>query len=310
VKRRNSDPRRHGPCGPIPAGFDEVARVFRFVLGALYAASFAAVGVLLWLGSSFYATPLLERARHPGYWDWKSGGSLGLPLGMIGASMMVLMLGYSVRKRVGLLRRIGPLSRWLDVHIYLGVMGPLLIVLHSSFKVHGLVAVSFWSMIAVALSGVLGRYLYLQIPRTRAGDELTLAELQKVDEALTRRLQTQFRLPEWALRRIESVSAPPAGRRVLAAVGDLVTGDLRQRRALEALARQCRSVPTPLFREFQAVLRQKAQARRRIALWDRLHELFHYWHVVHKPFAVVMYLFMVVHIAVALMTGYGWVGSS
>ena len=38
---------------------------------------------------------------------------------------------------------------------------------------------------------------------------------------------------------------------------------------------------------------------RRILLWDRLHELFHYWHVIHKPFAVVMYLFMVVHIAVA-----------
>ena len=56
------------------------------------------------------------------------------------------------------------------------------------------------------------------------------------------------------------------------------------------------------------MVRQKAQVHRRILLWDRVHELFHYWHVLHKPFAVVMYLFMIVHVAVALVTGYGWVG--
>ena len=60
--------------------------------------------------------------------------------------------------------------------------------------------------------------------------------------------------------------------------------------------------------EFERVALQKALLHRRILLWDRLHELFHYWHVFHKPFAVVMYLFMIVHIAVAVMTGYGWAG--
>ena len=45
--------------------------------------------------------------------------------------------------------------------------------------------------------------------------------------------------------------------------------------------------------------------RRRILLWDALHRLFHYWHVVHKPFAIVMYLFVVVHVAVATLPGYG-----
>jgi hypothetical protein len=54
------------------------------------------------------------------------------------------------------------------------------------------------------------------------------------------------------------------------------------------------------------VVQQKALVRRRILLWDRAHELFHYWHVMHKPFALVMYLFMVVHVAVAVMTGYAW----
>jgi len=93
--------------------------------------------VVLARGLDFYRAPLLERAHHEGYWTWKAGGSVGHKLGIAGASMMALMLLYSVRKRVGALRRLGPLSRWLDVHIFLGVFGPLLVVLHSTFKVQG-----------------------------------------------------------------------------------------------------------------------------------------------------------------------------
>jgi len=70
-----------------------------------------------------------------GYWDFKAGGHVGHPLGVVGSSMMLLMLLYSVRKRVPALRRVGPLGRWLDGHIYLGVFGPLLVILHSGFKV-------------------------------------------------------------------------------------------------------------------------------------------------------------------------------
>ena len=142
--------------------------------------------MLFWRGASFYATPLGERAHHEGYWHWKAGGSIGLLLGMVGAGMMVVLLLYSVRKRVKALRRAGPIARWLDIHIYLGVVGPLLIILHTAFKVGGLVALSFWSMIAVALSGVVGRFLYLHIPRTRAGEELSLRELQHADAAFER----------------------------------------------------------------------------------------------------------------------------
>ena len=181
--------------------------VFRASLGILYFVSFAAIGWLLLQGASYYLTPLAERAHHYGYWDWKSGGRIGHRLGVVGAGMMVLMLGYSLRKRVRALRRLGPLSRWLDVHIFFGIVGPLLVVLHSAFKVQGLVALSFWSMIAVAASGVFGRYLYLQIPRTRAGEEMNLAALERVDSELTERLRRQFRLDDAAIGRLEAVAA-------------------------------------------------------------------------------------------------------
>jgi hypothetical protein len=284
--------------------------VWRGGLILLYLLTAAAVLALLAGGADFYRTPLLERAHHDGYWQWKAGGSVGHKLGITGSSMMVLMLLYSVRKRVGALRRLGSLGRWLDVHIFLGVFGPLLVVLHSSFKVQGLVALSFWSMVVVASSGVLGRYLYLQIPRTRAGEELALAELGAQDGELTEQLRTRFRLDEAQIARLDALVAVPSRTGLLGGLVRLVSDDLRLRSRLRAFARDCRSVPRPVFREFERVVRQKANVHRRILLWDRVHELFHYWHVLHKPFALVMYLFMIVHVAVAVVTGYGWGGPS
>jgi hypothetical protein len=58
-----------------------------------------------------------------------------------------------------------------------------------------------------------------------------------------------------------------------------------------------------------ALVRQREQLRRRLRSWRQLHELFHYWHVFHKPFAILMYLFAAVHVGVAWMTGYAFGGS-
>jgi len=284
--------------------------VFRAVLRAFYLVAFAVIGWLLVEGLSYYTTPLGERAHHPGYWIWKSGGRTGHTLGVTGSTMMVLMLGYSLRKRVSVLRHLGPLARWLDIHIFLGIVGPLLVVLHSAFKVQGLVALSFWSMIAVALSGVFGRYLYLQIPRTRAGEEINLAALERVDADLGERLRREFRLDDATLQRLESLAGAQGHRAgLLATLARMMADDLRRPRRLREFARACPTVPDSIRREFERVVREKADARRRIVLWNRVHDLFHYWHVLHKPFAVVMYLFMVVHVAVAVWTGYAWGGS-
>jgi len=273
---------------------------------AAYVVGFAVVSLVFASGLGYYRTPLLERAHHEGYWTWKAGGSIGHKLGVVGSSMMVLMLLYSLRKRVAALRGLGPLSRWLDVHIFLGVFGPLLVVLHSGFKVQGLVALSFWSMVVVASSGVLGRYLYLQIPRTRAGEALALAEIEKQDHELSQRLRAGFGLDDAQLERIDALVAVPERSGLVAGFVRMIVGQLRLRAALAEFARGCRDVPRPLYLDFERVVQQKALVRRRILLWDRAHELFHYWHVMHKPFALVMYLFMVVHVTVAVMTGYAW----
>ncbi len=278
---------------------------FRIALLLLYVAGFAIVLGGLYAGRSLYAAPLAERAHSEGYWRFKPGGTVGLPLGVAGTAMMTILLLYSVRKRVPALRRLGPLSRWLDVHIFLGIIGPLLVVLHSSFKVHGLVALSFWSMVAVASSGVLGRYLYLQIPRNRAGDEVTLAELMAQDAALTERLRHEFGFDEDRLRYLDALASPPPRTGLLKAFASMLIADFSLSRRLGNFGRES-GAPPSLYRPLLQVISQKAQLRRRIVFWDALHQLFHHWHVIHKPFAVVMYVFTVVHVVVASVTGYGW----
>ncbi|HYK04870.1 MAG TPA: hypothetical protein VE974_24160 [Thermoanaerobaculia bacterium] len=255
------------------------------MLALLYLIAFSALAHYLSEGWSYYRTPLIERPHHPQFWSLKPGGTLGQSFGIVGAGLMTVMLLYSVRKRVKPLRKAGPLSIWLDFHIFCGVVGPLLVILHSSFKVQGLVALSFWSMIAVALSGVVGRYLYLQIPRTRAGDERTLADVEAESRALSARLG-ELGLDEERQKELEGIAA--------------IQGAWQRRSRLRAFERQHGG------RELVAVIERKARLHRRILRWHRLQEIFHHWHVFHKPFAIIMYLFLIVHIAVVTVTGYGF----
>lgn len=281
-------------------------KVVDAAFGALFVLALAGVAWLAVRGWSYYSTPLIERPRHEDYWLLKPGGSWGKLYGVAGTALMLLMLSYPLRKRTGLFGKLGTLRSWLVFHIFCGIVGPLLIVLHTSLKFKGLVAISFWSMVVVALSGVLGRYLYRQIPRARSGDELSLAEARRAEEELGARL-AELGVPAAALARLDELARAgpdPAGG-ALALLLRLPFADLRLRWRLAELRRELAAVPAPLRRRAKRLARRKARLARRIVLWSRLQALFHYWHVLHKPFAVVMYLFMAVHIAVVTLAGYG-----
>ncbi len=149
------------------------------------------IGVILYIATSawpYYTTPYAERPFNPLHSAFKPGGSIGHGLGIIGSLMMIFMLAYSLRKRIRAFYRWGRLSTCLNIHIYFGIIGPLLVVLHSSFKLNGIISISFWSMLIVMFSGILGRYLYLKIPRDFSGEELSLQKVQKEAEQLAQQL--------------------------------------------------------------------------------------------------------------------------
>jgi hypothetical protein len=276
----------------------------RTILALLHLATLAALGALGWRGREYYALPLAERPRHELHWQLKPGGEIGRLYGAGGATLMTAMLSYSARKRIPLLRRAGTLSSWLDFHIWCGVTGPLLIVLHSALKLGGLIAIAFWSMVAVALSGILGRFLYAQIPRTAAGDQLSLEEARRLAAELERRLRAEAGAAAGNLEREAAPEDRPTG--FVAALAALAVEPVRARARFARFRRDHPGLPRPLLRRLRRATLESALLERRIALWRRIHELFHYWHVFHKPFAILMYLFAAVHIGVAFATGYGF----
>lgn len=104
---------------------------------------------------------------------------MGHGLGIIGSALMIIgVFTYMARKRQRSLMRLGVLKHWLEFHIFMCSLGPIMVLFHTAFKFGGLVAISFWSMVAVFLSGIIGRFIYIQIPRTVEGRELSLSEVK------------------------------------------------------------------------------------------------------------------------------------
>ncbi|NOY58146.1 MAG: hypothetical protein GXO75_04305 [Calditrichaeota bacterium] len=287
-------------------------RPFRTFLLFLYVFSTVIYLYLILDGWSYYTTPMLQRPHHEAYRIFKPGGIRGHGYGIIGSAMMLVMLLYSARKRIRKFPRLGSISKWLDMHIYFGIFGPLLVILHSTLKIHGLVAVSFYSMIAVALSGILGRYLYLQIPRNIHGHELSLKEISETRRRLTDDLVSNFGLDEEMIRQLKlvTVSKKPARKNALLFLIGLLVDDFQTRVSLrkfkrEYVARQ--NLPLAQLKRMLSLTREKAMLERRVLILHRVQQLFHYWHVIHKPFAIIMILIMFVHVIVAVTFGYTWV---
>jgi len=262
------------------------------------------VAWVVWTGSDYYTTPLTERPHHEDFRSMRPAGRVGHGLGILGSVMLVTLLVYSLRKRLKFMQRWGDLSVWLRNHIFMGVVGPILITLHTSFKVDGLVAVSYWSMVAVALSGVVGRYLYQQIPRNVLGETLSSDDIESRNEAILVELSENHGVGENGVTALEKLALGPLENRP-APVALMILPVVNL-----TLARHLRSNLvgfTP-----QSGLQTRKLARkwvlqtRRLYLFHLIRDLFHWWHVFHKPFALIMILIMIVHVAVAVALGYTW----
>jgi hypothetical protein len=284
----------------------------KFVGKIIYLASFVTILFLYLDGQSFYSTPLNERPHHQDYRDLRPAGRIGLTYGIVGASMMIIMLVYSVRKRTRLLGQKPRLGSYLNFHIYLGIFGPLLITLHTSFKFNGLVAVSYWSMVAVALSGFFGRFLYQQIPKNINDQELSLKQIEESIRQTTVEMQGRGKLFEEAhnllvsqLNKIYS----KGNRGTIRSIFRMMFLNLLEpvnRRRFRKKVRRIVPITGSQYQELFEVACRQSELRLQVSILSDVQKLFHHWHVIHKPFAIIMYIIMGVHIGVAIWTGYGW----
>jgi hypothetical protein len=261
-------------------------------------------------GLAYYATPLQERPFVPGHDLFASSAVVGHGFGVAGAGMMIIgVAGYALRKRVLALGRLGKLRRWLQVHIFLCTLGPYLVLLHTTLRFGGLVAIAFWSMVLVVASGVFGRYVYVRIPKTIQGHFLTLEALEARREEAAERIRTRFGLGEGIVDRLLHNARPPRPEGAFHALLLALRWDVAHRRGKRQLEGILDGIgeSSETREELARLLQEEGRRGLQVALLHPFQRLFRYWHVFHLPLAIVMFLILGIHVTVAIVFGYVWV---
>ncbi len=283
-------------------------------LHTLYIGLFVTVGllstaILIHSGYNYYILPLHDRPYSDIHQLLKPSGTLGHLLGVVGTIMMIIGVAvYMLRKRVKLMHRWGFLKHWLEFHIFMCLVGPVFVLFHTAFKFGGIVSVSFWSMVAVVASGVVGRFIYIQIPRSVRGNELDAVDIARMRKENREKLETEFSLSEEMIDYIETAGS--RGRDLSNAswsgLKDAISDLFYFRKFRTEFRNKLISggvTDGALLSEILNTANQEFRLLRRIRLLKSMHKLFRYWHIFHLPFAITMFVIMLIHVGATIYFG-------
>lgn len=266
------------------------------------------------LGISYYVSPAAERVRsdlHP----WlKPSGLIGQSFGIAALLLFLFMWLYPLRKAFGARRALGSVGAWMRFHTAVGLTLPLLIAVHAGWRFRGLIGLGYLAMLIVSLSGIIGRYLYTRIPRSRSGLELSRGEIAGKRRSLVTEIAASLGLDPASVERELNLAARPFSRGgAWSTLKRLVANDFSRWRSLRRLRAQWSASRGAGPRVDRAVLdRAVALARDEIRLSQQLELLgatqrvFRYWHVAHRPVSITALLAVLVHVAVAILMGQIW----
>ena len=293
----------------------------RHTVGVLLVMGFylVVIGWVLIHGFGYYRLPLEQRVVNPLHSQFRPSGPIGIRLALMGAGSFCLIFLYAVRKRWRWLGRQGKTRNWLDVHVVMGVAAPVLITFHCAFKMRGLAGIAYWIMIAVMLSGIVGRYLYSQIPRRINAAELSLQEMQAMTSELTERIHAQSLVSAEEMKPLLAAPTKADVEKlpVVAALLLMFRFDLQRPFQVARLRRRTMSGAWKVLtvggllrsrnRDIEKVIdlaRQRSWMATKIAFLSKTHQVFHLWHVIHRPFSYSFAILVGIHIAVAVLMGY------
>ncbi|MCA9490841.1 MAG: hypothetical protein KC621_13020 [Myxococcales bacterium] len=275
--------------------------------GTLLGAGAAAV-LGLGFGSGYYLSSDIVRAEHPMHQWLRPGGPGGVLLGVIGTTLMTIMLTYSIRKLLGTgrwFRWMGNTTWWLRFHMICGVMGPVYIVLHTGLRMpKGIIAIGFWCMVLVALSGLFGRYVYGHFPKSAAGKAMDLREAKSELADLRARLVAETADADGAAIGNAVALVHDFEREIHSIVGWLAL-DFEVRRRIDLVKVHLRraGLQGHTFREASHTLVSQLELQRNLGAWEVSRRLFRWWHLFHNPLARAMYLIVALHLFNAIIFG-------
>jgi hypothetical protein len=272
----------------------------------------ALLALLLASGWAYYALHPSQRPFHHLHESLRPSGVLGLSLGIAGTLSILASLAYVARKRFPAWKRLGPLPAWLGFHVFSGLLGPALALFHAGFVPTSAVGLlAFTAMLVVVLSGVVGRYVLVHVPRTLEGREIELDSLRKRLVVYRRRLIAAGVNP--ALLKID---APAASRRriswLLPALAGVFRGDSESRLALGILrqAVASRGAPPDVRAEDERLLvlaERLCRERQWLVRYREFRALVGAWRFFHRWLAIVLVLAIAAHVAIAVRFGGLWI---
>ncbi len=260
----------------------------------------AVIAVLYW-GQHAHLERLITPDRGLGYW-----------LGIVGGSLMLLLLVYPARKRAAWLAFLGGVPGWFRLHMVLGILGPICILFHSNFSLGATNSnVALFCMLLVAGSGVIGRYFYTRIHAQLDGRQASLSELRGIADQLREQSSSLTVLPD-LLAAIEfeekRLLTPPTGAAARAfRVFTVGPRAFLARRRLhgffrDAVAKAAQGNPElgrnapRLVKTADNYAARRLDASRRVAEFQMYTRLFSLWHILHVPLFIMLLVAGIAHV--------------
>jgi hypothetical protein len=272
--------------------------------------------VLLVYGLDYYLTAPDNRPYHPKHMLLRPNGLIGWWLGVFGACLFCLLFLYALRKKWFWLANLGNSRHWFNYHVLMGMTAPVVIGFHAAFRFRGLAGVAFWFMLAVALSGIVGRYIYGQIPRSRNAAELSLRETTLLHERLTAKIAAQKLIPLVELARLFQLPSAKyvQSESLITALCTLFWIDCKRpfrvarvrRHALKfggkimTLGGWLSSRNLALENAIE-VAREQAAISKKLLFLSKSQQVFQLWHVVHRPFSYSFAVLAIIHITISVL---------
>ena len=237
---------------------------------------------------------------------------IGYVLGIVGGSAMLLLLYYPLRKRMPSLAFTGSVKVWFQIHMVLGVAGPLCILYHSNFSLGATNSnAALFAMLIVSASGIVGRYFYARIHCGLYGHRTNLGELQAAAVELREKVAGAAFVPD-LLTALEAAEKRIIHRRktpLRVLLRPITVGTrtwferlrLTHRAVAELRATAARSrVVAERHEHFERAVRRyiarRLQATRQVVEFESYERLFSLWHVLHLPLFFMLLIAGVVHV--------------
>ncbi len=244
---------------------------------------------------------------------FKAGDEVGYWIGVAGAVMMLILFSYPLRKHFRFAQNWGRMKWWFWLHMALGIGGPLLILVHSTFRIHSLnAAVALYSMIIVALSGIVGRFIYRHVNRGLRGEEIGLQDLQKFAGMHKDSARSSLSFASAVEARLKAFEQAQLG--AMAGWGTYFSNAfwlpvqrwIAYRECAASLHQTLMSLAQENGWSADDLLKRREQALKLIrsyldavvgvAQFTAYERLFALWHVAHIPFVYLMILSTIVHV--------------